>query len=743
MSMCYKRLAVVVLFLPCMSAISPVVWNTFFTAINLISGGFGVVCIVMTIVFCTVWYLILKCVAPNPDKLQDAYAKSKLLLPLLLFLLTCGLVRVVARLTNVHESISLQCNLTISWGIGLRPAFGFILMGVALLLRFVGRGSYGKLECRSRFVMSSNGQTHHVSIVRCSTVPLVSNEYANVLRAKISEIYSYWYYIRVRPTNRSDPNAPQNTWVRKCGRRYQFPTLWSYVVNLICTLILGLLVAETVLVPGWKALQTDRLSYDEAKRSRSLIDCSCFATMIVHLVVGSANEINPRKYYKQMTASYLPVGGALLKESLFRVAISTAATLVTLISIVAGTGPDFHATLGENTWLLILFCTFSSAAVGFYMTALEEAAKAALCAPGANLKRFVQEITVGGEEKVKSGGIAMEDEDSYMVDVMLHSILHGDTALVREVSRRAMSSWANNKLQHVEADGNRRAVLLMSRVLLGVGDSFRAVEASLEEDMLRHSILESLGGSPFRDTTTTSNKKSENAISSSALVVHGTDEQFPMASRHMETIAYWIEDPFAIRRPHSGMVEAKALPLIRALCAYAGGLGRALVDCRDWGSPQSTWIVRPGALLAAEYSVIALARCIEKIFFNAKARATDWNQSHAALLIPATLNSAYCLHNGVIQYARHLDQVSARIMFVQGVNFETTTMAPQKTNAEVMKDHPDLNQVLFAVQHAAKVIMQEVKLATRSGLGATTLRNDLDEGCEQWLQFISSTQTTG
>jgi hypothetical protein len=157
MFFCYKRLAYVVLFLPCICAISPVMWNIVFAAINWISGGFGAIVIVMTIIFCTVWYSILKQVAPSPEKLRDAYAKSQVLLPLVMFLLNCCLVKMFARLTNANNT-GLQWTPPVSWGVGLRPAFGFLLMGAALLLRFVGHGSYGKLECIWRLVLCPNSQ---------------------------------------------------------------------------------------------------------------------------------------------------------------------------------------------------------------------------------------------------------------------------------------------------------------------------------------------------------------------------------------------------------------------------------------------------------------------------------------------------------------------------------------------------------------------------------------------------------
>jgi hypothetical protein len=149
MTMCYKRLAFVVLFLPCVCVMSPIVWNLVFTIINWISGGFGLICIVMTTIFSMVWYSALKQIAPSPEKLQKAYAKSKVWLPLAMFVLACILVHVVSRLTHANklrQSSFLQWAPTFSWGIGMRPAFGFLLMGAAMLLRFVGQGSYGKLE---------------------------------------------------------------------------------------------------------------------------------------------------------------------------------------------------------------------------------------------------------------------------------------------------------------------------------------------------------------------------------------------------------------------------------------------------------------------------------------------------------------------------------------------------------------------------------------------------------------------
>ncbi|CAB9520441.1 expressed unknown protein [Seminavis robusta] len=688
MCLCYKRLAFVILFLPAISATAPVLVNVLFATLNWFTGGFGTICLLTSTLFTFIWYSVLKSVAPNPEKLQAAYEKSQFRLPISVMLLSGSLIHLMASLTSAKDFHPefLQWAPTIDWGIGIRPAFGLLLLGTAVLLRFVGQPS----------------------LVRCSTVPLISNESFNIPRNWLRSLINRTSNPQLRQNMMMDVNPPS----QRFGRRYQCPTITAGTSNLIITVILGWITAEIMILPMWALLfPTDRLGFDETRRLRLLVVATTCLTMVLQLVFadfsGSSHELNPKQYNKPMTGSFfLPIGGSILVEALKHVLFYTIATFmvaVLLISSESGQVDIVQTLLDTATLWLLSFSLAASSGVGLYVAILEESAKAVLCIPGSKLTRLVREVT-GGED------------ENHLVDAMLHSILHGNAALVEQVGA------PNNSLerqQRQEARRNSDAALAMARIMLGDSSVRRTPEASLEEDILRHSILESLGGSMIPHDNKQQQETSGRLVAS--------DNLFPMDHRHRETIEYW-------------MMQAqlpRAVLLIRSLSTYAAGLGVALSKCSEFSPETSTWLIRPGTLVAAEYSVIALARCFEQAFRNAQRNATNWSLTPESQLISAALNSAFGLHTGLIQFARYLELIRNE----QPTNLVGGTVPinlTQKSDSEIMQNHPDLNYVIVAIEYFARATMRQVEAATRHCLRSTLVWDDLGDDCSKWLLQISS-----
>ena len=147
MALCYRRLAFVLGAAPVLVAVTPLLVKTALGVVNFVTKGYGNASFVLTGLLTWIWYVSLKSAAPTPEKLQDAYQKSQGRLPLLMFFGSCGFLRFIVGIAHVEEDSArpnlLQWTPDIAWGVGLGPAFGLTLVGLAVLLRLVGPSSIG------------------------------------------------------------------------------------------------------------------------------------------------------------------------------------------------------------------------------------------------------------------------------------------------------------------------------------------------------------------------------------------------------------------------------------------------------------------------------------------------------------------------------------------------------------------------------------------------------------------------
>ena len=156
MALCYRRLAFVLGTAPTVVAFTPWVVKTALALVNVVTKGYGYASFVLTGLLTWIWYISLKSAAPSPEKLQDAYRKSQGRLPLLMFVGSCVFLRFLAGSSSTGQQQRpnlLQWTPNISWGVGLGPACGLTLVGLAVLLRLVGPSSIGKYSARLRLLV--------------------------------------------------------------------------------------------------------------------------------------------------------------------------------------------------------------------------------------------------------------------------------------------------------------------------------------------------------------------------------------------------------------------------------------------------------------------------------------------------------------------------------------------------------------------------------------------------------------
>lgn len=571
--------------------------------------------------------------------------------------------------------------------------------------------------------------------VRASTVPLVSNEITNAMTSLL------W---AARPDNNSRSEFN--------GRRSMLPSMGIILTNMIFSGFIGYLVAEFMWRSWWRpGSQTDGSDYSDEKRSQLIIDVTGILTLVFQLLAtlsdGTAHELNPRKYHQHHQldgASPIPISFQTVASAFGRgivFAISATALSVGILYMFCLSGiycdnqhsNNFFARFDIEMGLLMLFCCFASTLAGLYADVADEAIRTALCTPGSKLQRFIQEITLGGtpqeSDSSHQSSASLEEEELSVVDVMLHSVLHGDAKLVKELWEP--TSFRNPNLldfERYEAERNSYAIKAMAKVLLGSEHVKRPLEAFLEEDCLRLSILESMGGSITSGVATA--KKS--SLSEGA----GNDNNgYPSAQRHRETIQYWVLPPstatlFKTRYHHRSGNEPKGAILVRALCAYTGGLGEALIELSGPASQSiMTWVLPQAAVLAAEYAVIALSRCITQNLEHNREIASDWRNSHLSMLIPAILNSAFRLHIGIIMYALSLKRGPPNPQKEPNQSIYDVDIAE-----EIGKPHPDLLRVLYAVDGAVSKILKQLAADDAGALATPSFQNALDDKCSQWVK---------
>jgi len=587
--------------------------------------------------------------------------------------------------------------------------------------------------------------------VRCSTIPLIESLHTFQHQGVLSVVAG--------PANTSEENA---LW-HQYGGRYQRVTTITVLANMTAIAILGYATGESIFVPYWHVLEPNNTSYESAKRTHLLILSSGILTMLLQfwfsnmnwfwLTNTAAHELNPKKYYSEYqtaSASPQPQAPALISAKalvgILSISIGCAmfSPLVSLgcISLflnLAGVPTTFDRALLVS----MIFCCGVSGLVGFYVAVLDEASKTAICTPGMDLERCVRDanmgraITKNSSNRTGTESTLTEAEvEAYVVDTMLHSILHEDDLSVLEIRQSTASKTIHSvDLARYEAERNTQAVNRMAMVLLGNKDAKLSAqqrpERPLEEDTLRHSILESLGGS----ITVVAGLGESN---SSAMVAAKSIQRHNPSERHNKTIRYWLTHSL-VNTPES---EPKGVILVRALCAYTGGMGQSLMDASHVESNSIAWLLPAGAIAAAEYAVIALSRCLVMHWQRIQ---NDWRSYHMSMLIAAALSSAYRLRKGIFEYARF--RKNLRLHFYQSIgamevqNGDGNAVAPamdQDVTEQSVKSHAELGQLLSAIDEAIDAILQQLEVTAGTESSLDSVAHAMDKDCAEWIRVRRS-----
>jgi hypothetical protein len=186
--------------------------------------------------------------------------------------------------------------------------------------------------------------------------------------------------------------------------------------------------------------------------------------------------------------------------------------------------------------------------------------------------------------------------------------------------------------------------------------------------------------------------------------------------------------------------EILSVPLVRALCAYAGGLGEALLLCSSQKPMLSSfpWSLPPGAIVQSEYAIRAATRCIFWNISNSVRCQTDWRSSHLSMLVPVLMNSACRLESGLIQYAemkrsgKHNTNVRSGGKQFSNAIVAEPQLTPDQKLLLIKTECPELLSLYQECNDSATMILEKLRLLE----GARNFDLPLDGITRRWTDSL-------
>ena len=386
----------------------------------------------------------------------------------------------------------------------------------------------------------------------------------------------------------------------------------------------------------------------------------------------------------------------------------------------------------------------ASIAIATYQVLVDTMIRRSLTAPGLDVDRLLYPLPCHGRVEGRAGGT---DLGTGLVpflpdDLIVQSIVWGCDGgggaacgqLVRDlIAPRLGRASAHGPVYggvsafNMEEEEVRRSDAAIDAVAGAMLPSFVAAThglGMLEEDTLRLALLESLGG--------TAPEEEINGAPAEA-------RSLGLSSRHYHALRNRLQASEAAAAQRTQRIpQPMVVPLVRALCAYAGGLGEALVrisiqdstfvETAAVGTSSSKrgvqYILPAGATACAKFSLLAAARLVA---LNAQARRHGW----LSLLVPSVLHSAHRLRSGVLRYGESLMQ---RGTLWNGKGFAglDANTHDKKIGKFIAIECPDLSRLLADCDEAATIIVRS--LMHQDGARDTEIK--VHSGCRKWLNGL-------
>lgn len=485
---------------------------------------------------------------------------------------------------------------------------------------------------------------------------------------------------------------------RETGYRFHSPTIRAAIGLLLISAFAGSLLVLF--------LPIDHQTYsDPFVRGVLVVTCSLAVSANVTFTAlgGTTHELDPKLYQSTMPRH---IGSFAVKLASFVVKkvhsstflltnILVPAVAIFLLSLATSDDATCADSMGSGS--LFILALVVTSLISLYLVSIDEVARVVVCVPGMRPERLLEELSDDSPRETT-------------LVVMCESILHGSDKIVRSVFRPTQRPGVlyaeDEELKHGEESMQR-----MGELLLGITDRHpQSSEGCLERDVLLVSILESLGGTTI-DTGESSNPQVGN-----------------VSLRHIQAIERWANPKVAIWAD-AARREPDAVPLLRALCAYAGGLGDALQTCTlppndakrlalNETTPLAAWSLPPGARACSEWAIRAAARLIVYSFTSTEGSVTEWRRSPLSICVPTMLHAAFTLRKGVLRFARigH----GRRVVVSNAIDIDWIT-----------GENEFLRPVVRACDESAQLVVRALET---NGANRASIRM-LPE-CRQWVEAL-------
>jgi len=421
-----------------------------------------------------------------------------------------------------------------------------------------------------------------------------------------------------------------------------------------------------------------------------------------------------------------------LKQSklLFVWAFTPIFLLATMLVKNKMDGHDDTILFGEKMIVLLFFSTYPKTLfVMIYTLSLDIMVRMVLVVKGLN----VDQLLAHAKKDMTSATSAQEE--CTPDDLIVQSILAGlGTSLVEDVT--ATHSRGKGKQQSrplkgdvgpanlfggnvaygrdshawdLEEEENRRNDLSMSRVADMVMTGLPSTFTLLEVGLFRIMLLESLGGS-------------DGDVEESVMSIKKKKSPFGLSSRHYQTIKNRLKEP-------------TVASVVRALCAYSGGIGEALIRCT--AKNDTKWSFPSGTSVSVEYAILGSARLVALSFLPDLERKPL--KINLSILVPIVIQSIFRVRCGLLAYMQYLMDMDGAVKktslpsqyssnFHQSPQHQIAALSLKKDFNSAVVHFPDLHSIFKSCDIGAMMIMQ-------------TYTCPLDEiqmnsKCKEWLREL-------
>jgi len=400
------------------------------------------------------------------------------------------------------------------------------------------------------------------SIMRCSSVPLISNPFESFMMQMVNNPKSFlipsetpgeYHFVSPRISSRR-------------GSRFRHPPLVAMFAQMVAAFLSGMGVAHA---SGFDFVDAH---YDF---QRMVVLTGCVITTLLPLlffVRGDLHELDPSRYTDN--------GIDQVIRQIFPLAASAFAKA--LVALLAAWGTAFGSTRTTPS------ADWATQVIVFFVYLM------------------VLNLSVDVFDELFKVLLFFDSDFDENAEITLQCILPTASIVEKTVSKDSLDHRHNdlrlNELKRVEA-----LILEASSSLMSKAEQY--IEAPLEEDILRLSVLHTLGGG-----------------------TGAAKRQFYAIRKHIDA------DSTGGRKNHQAQPDI--LLLLRGLCVFAGGVSDAIrqtTEKRKFQKISEHWFIPPGAISSLIYAIRAIERCLRQV----QEHSSNSIKTQVSVVLPAVVTTLF------------------------------------------------------------------------------------------------------